>query len=355
MDLWKKVQQTWQALSSRERKIMRSFAKGSPDAVLRGRCKIILALVQGNSPGRIAETGLASESQVYRVIKRFQEGRLSGLVDRREDNGDSQISWYYESELCDAVARSPQDYGYRRPTWTQELLIKVLKKRTGIRISVSTMSRLLKRLGIRLGRPKPIVGCPWSKARKTRRLNQIRRLIAAARPGDVFVYEDEVDIHLNPKIGPDYMLRGTQKTVMTPGKNQKRYLAGALNAASGQLSWVEGERKTSALFLFLLWHLLQEVYPTAKRIYVILDNYRIHSSRQVELALANMKGRVQLCFLPPYCPDDNRIERVWRDLHANVTRNHRCRTMGQLMGEVRHYLRRKDRHLQQLYQEKMAA
>jgi transposase len=355
MELWKKVQQSWQALSRRERRMMRSLAKGSPDAVLRVRCKVIIALVQGNSPGKIHETKLASKSQVYRVIKRFQEDRLAGLVDRREDNGDSQISWYYESELCEVVAGSPQDHGHRRPTWTQELLIKVLRKRTGIRISVTTMSRLRKRLGIRLGRPKPIVGCPWSKGRKTRRLNKIRRLIATARPGDVFLYEDEVDIHLNPKIGPDYMLRVTQKTVMTPGKNVKRYLAGALNAITGELSWVEGERKTSTLFLVLLWHLLKEVYPTAKRIYVILDNYRIHSSRQVELALANTEGRIQLCFLPPYCPDHNRIERVWRDLHENVTRNHRCRTIGKLMGEVRRYLRRKDKHLQRLYQEKMAA
>jgi len=355
MELWKKVQQSWQALSRRERRMMRSLAKGSPDAVLRVRCKVIIALVQGNSPGKIHETKLASKSQVYRVIERFQEDRLAGLVDRREDNGDSQISWYYESELCEVVAGSPQDYGHRRPTWTQELLIKVLRKRTGIRISVTTMSRLRKRLGIRLGRPKPIVGCPWSKGRKTRRLNKIRRLIATARPGDVFLYEDEVDIHLNPKIGPDYMLRGTQKTVMTPGKNVKRYLAGALNAITGELSWVEGERKTSTLFLVLLWHLLKDIYPTAKRIYVILDNYRIHSSRQVELALANTEGRIQLCFLPPYCPDHNRIERVWRDLHENVTRNHRCRTIGELMGEVRRYLRRKDKHLQRLYQEKMAA
>ena len=41
------------------------------------------------------------------------------------------------------------------------------------------------------------------------------------------MFVDEVDIHLNPKIGPDWMLRGQQKTVPTPGQNQKRYLAGA--------------------------------------------------------------------------------------------------------------------------------
>jgi transposase len=355
MESWKKVQRKWQALSRRERRIVRSFSKGSPDAELRCRCKIVLALVRGNSPGTIARSGLTSKSRVHRVVDRFVEDGLAGLADRREDNGESKVTWHYETVLWEVVAGSPQDYGYRRPTWTQELLILVVGKQTGIRISRTTMSRLLKRLGIRLGRPKPIVGCPWSKARKTRRLNKIRRLIAGLPKGEVVVYMDEVDVHLNPKIGPDWMLPATQKTVMTPGKNQKRYLAGALNARTGELSWVEGKRKTSTLFLYLLWHLLHEVYPTAKRIHVILDNYRIHSSQQVQLAMPNMEGRIELHFLPPYCPDDNRIERVWRDLHANVTRNHRCATMGQLMKEVRLYLRRRDRSLQRLYAEKQAA
>ena len=48
MNLRVQVQQTWQELSSRERKIARSYAKGSPDAGLRVRCKIVLALVRGN-------------------------------------------------------------------------------------------------------------------------------------------------------------------------------------------------------------------------------------------------------------------------------------------------------------------
>jgi len=45
-----------------------------------------------------------------------------------------------------------------------------------------------------------------------------------------------VNIHLNPKTGPDWMLPGQQKTVLTPGQNQKRYLAGALDAHTGKLT-----------------------------------------------------------------------------------------------------------------------
>jgi hypothetical protein len=278
-----------------------------------------------------------------------------GLADRREDNGESKVTEEYEAQLFAVVPSSPRKHGYRRPTWTQELLILVLHKRTGIRISRTTMSRLLKRLHIRLGRPKPIVGCPWKKRRRMKRLREIRALIGSVPEDEVILYVDEVDIHLNPKIGPDWMLRGTQKTVLTPGKNQKRYLAGALNARTGRLTWVEAERKNSQLFILQLWQLVGRDYPQAKRIHLILDNFRIHSSRQVEAALARLDGRVVLHFLPPYCPDHNRIERVWRDLHENVTRNHQCRTMKELMTEVYHWLKKRDRQLQRQYAKKKAA
>jgi transposase len=355
MKLQVQVQQTWQGLSSRERKIIRAYGRGSLDAGLRVRCKIVLALVQGRSPTDIARSGMAACSLVYDVMHRFIDQTLLGLADRREDNGESKVTEEYEAELFAIVPGSPRKYGYRRPTWTQELLILVLQKRTGIRISRTTMSRLLQRLHIRLGRPKPIVGCPWKKRRRLKRLREIRALPESLPADEVLLYVDEVDIHLNPKIGPDWMLRGTQKTVLTPGKNQKRYLAGALNARTGKLTWVEAERKNSQLFILQLWQLVGRDYPEAKRIHLILDNYRIHSSLQVQAALARLDGRVVLHFLPPYCPDHNRIERVWRDLHENVTRNHQCRTMKELMGEVYHWLRKRDRQLQRQYTLKNAA
>jgi len=349
MKFCEKVQRAWRRMSRRERRVLRVYAKGSPEAVLRMHCKVVLSMVQGNSPSRIDQAGLCSSSQAYRVGHRFLEDGLTGLADRREDNGETKVTEVYEGWLVEIVAGSPQDHGYRRPTWTQELLRLVLQEKTGVTVSVTTMSRLLRRLKIRLGRPKPIVGCPWKKQRKTRRLNAIRRLVETLPADEVVLYVDEVDIHLNPKIGPDYMLPRTQKTVTTPGKNQKRYLAGALNARTGRLTWVEGERKNSELFILQLWQLVGRDYPQARRIHLILDNYRIHSSQQTKLALKQLGDRVVLHFLPPYCPDHNRIERVWRDLHANVTRNHRCETMDELMYQVHTELKHRSRHLMHRY------
>jgi transposase len=59
--------------------------------------------------------------------------------------------------------------------------------------------------------------------------------------------------------------------------------------------------------------------------------------------------RIQLHFLPPYCPDHNRIERQWRDLHADVTRNHRCETIEELMENVKRWLGPAHHHLSRLF------
>ena len=274
---------------------------------MRMRCKVIRNLVRGASPTRIHQVLGCARSQIYRVAQRFLAAGGPGLVDRREDNGAAKVDEDYERTVLEAVAGSPQEHGDQRPTWTQELLILVAADRTGVTVSVSTMSRLLARGEARHGRPKPWVRCPWPKARKTRRLNELRRLVEDCSRRAAVLYVDEVDIHLNPKIGADWMLRGQQKQVLTPGKNEKHYVAGALDAHTGRVAWVAGPRKTGALFIALVDHLLKDQLWKRKTIHLVLDNFRIHSSRAVEAAQERWGKRVVFHFLPPYCPDDNRI------------------------------------------------
>ncbi len=233
------------------------------------------------------------------------------------------------------------------------MLVKTLKERMGTTINVSTMSWALKMIRARRGRARPTVGCPWSKRRKNKRIRMIREKLASLPKGYVAVYEDEVDIHLNPKIGLDWMVRGQQKEVVTPGQNQKRYLAGAMNGVTGELVWVEGTRKCSDLFIALLGKLAR-VYAHAKVIHVILDNYRIHHSRITQTVVSSAGGKIVLHFLPPYCPNENKIERLWQDLHADVTRNHRCASMGELMQNVRRFLRRRARRARRNNQRRAA-
>jgi transposase len=306
---------------------------------------IILNLVAGRSAVVTAEVLKVARSTVYAMAQRFRTAGELGLVDRREENGQRKLDERYLATLYEVVRSNPPEHGWKRPTWTRELLVETVRRQTGTRIHVATMSVALRRIDARRGRPKPTVGCPWSRPAKTRRLRALAALVEQLPPDEVAVWEDEVDIHLNPKIGLDWMVRGQQKEVPTPGKNVKRYLAGAQDVRTGELLWVEGEKKNSLLFIRLLWELVQH-YKDAKVIHVILDNFSIHDTLQVWVSLATEQGRrLRLHFLPPYCPDDNRIERTWEDLHGNVTRNHQCASMEQLMRNVRSWLHRRNRKL----------
>ena len=327
------------------RRKLKSEVRWAVDACYRTRCLIVLRADEGWADAKIAAALGCSRSHANRTIDRFAEEGLAGLVDRREDNGARKAD-----ERCIATVRAilrnrPRDFGHRRTTWSKRLLIDTAAKQTGVRVSKTTMGRVLKTLRARRGRAKPLGPCPWSRARKNKRMALIRRLIESLPPDQAVVWEDEADIDLNPKIGSDWMLPGTQRQVMTPGKNIKRYFAAGMDAHTGRLTWVKSQRKNSGLFIEMLKRLLR-VYANRKVIHVILDNFCIHSSRQTQRWLSEHGQKIRLHFLPPYCPDDNRIERkLWREVHANVTINHDRDAIETLCDDVVQYMMGHNRRL----------
>jgi hypothetical protein len=141
-------------------------------------------------------------------------------------------------------------------------------------------------------------------------------------------------------IGYEWMPKGTQLEVMTPGSNGKRYLAGALNHLTGSLLHVMGERKNHWLFIEFL-KVVEQRCPASKftRIYVVVDNYRIHKAKAVVAWLA-AHPRLELVWLPSYCPRANPIERAFGDVHDKCTRDHKRKRIVDLVADVVWHLKR---------------
>jgi transposase len=308
---------------------------GAPDTALRFLAVARLGI--GRNTVQVAEELVVARSTVVRSAARFSRDGVLGLYDQRRYNGQSKVTATLRQRVTRLLRRTPEDVGWSRPTWTRELLCLQIQREGWPLVAVCTMGRVLAQVGARLGMPKPIVLCPWPRDARQKKLATIRGLEARACRSEPVLYSDEVDIHLNPRIGRDWMLRGTQRRIVTPGQNKKFYLAGALDVRTGKLHVTGGWRKNALLFCELL-RLLAARYPRARQIHLVIDNYVIHSAHVVLRQLADLKDRVVLHFLPPYCPDHNRIERVWQDLHANVTRNHRCKNIAKLLSKARVYL-----------------
>src|SRR5436305_1131196 len=126
--------------------VKQRFLKGLQQCRQAGVCVrylIILNVWNGRSARAIEKILHVHNTTVYRVVQRFQKHGEAALWDGREDNGQEKLAEHFLAELDRVVRSNAQEHGWRRPTWTRELLVKTMVQRTGVRIHVATMSRAL--------------------------------------------------------------------------------------------------------------------------------------------------------------------------------------------------------------------
>jgi hypothetical protein len=190
------------------------------------------------------------------------------------------MPWLTRS-LGTILKKAPRAYGWCRTRWSGAPLAATLQAKHGIEVSADTVRRWLHAIGWVWNRA-PLVATE-DDPHRIARLARIRFQHEHRHAQEVMVFADELDLHLLPKIGAAWMPQGTQAAVMTPGKNEKPSLAGALHLTTGKLLYCLGPRKNNGLFREL-FTLLDVTYPAPQiaRIYVVADNYCIHKAKAVE-------------------------------------------------------------------------
>jgi transposase len=303
---------------------------------------ILLLCAAQRSPTEIADVLFCSRSTVYRVVKGYRAGQWEGLGEGAERGQAGALRRL--PGLAPALRRSvlailhsvPRRCGWCRTRWSCATIALELQARRGIVVSGETVRRWL-----------PELGWVWKRAKlrakdddpqRVAKLARIRYAFEQLRTGVALFFADELDISLLPKVGYQWMPKGTQVEVMTPGTNEKRYLAGALDITTGTIPHCVWYSKVTGLFLDLLKP-LDRTYPVRafSHLVVVADNAQIHHAVEVETWLA-AHPRFELLYLPTYCPNANPIERAFGDVHDKCTRNHTRKRMGHLVQDVKQHL-----------------
>ena len=327
------------SIRTSDRKALLHFHKTADTHEQRLRAHILLLLGDGVPWATIAAALFTSSSTINRWRKRYLAGGIDAILDAPGRRRRSGIAAFWVAMMIQWVtARSPRDFGFTRSRWTCDTVAMLLRVDHGVRVGRETVRRRLREHDLVYRRPRPVLG-PKDPERPVK-LRRIRSLLRHLPADEMAVFQDEVDINTNPKIGSMWMRRGQQAEVVTPGNNTKRYLSGSLNWRTGELVLTEGKRRNADLFLAHLDELRCR-YRRFKVIHVICDNAAFHTPARcgkVKAYLERWGHRVRLHFLPTYSPDTNPIERVWWHLHEEITRNHRCRTIEELLGLVMEWL-----------------
>ena len=326
-------------IAKADRKRYLAVAKGDQRVV---RSLIVLLLAEEVTYEVIVRALSTSSSTIARAKKWHEKGGASlVLAERRGQRADyggcvgAFLKWLI------AKCR-PEMFGYLRTGWTCELLSKLMRTMIGVRWSRETVRRWLHRAGLVWRRPRPVVG-PSDPQKKTI-LQRFKRLLKHLPQTETAVFQDEVDLNLNPEIGSMWQEKAKQTEVVTPGNNVKRYLAGSLEWRTKRIYRTLGKRRNGELFIAHLAD-LNRALKHYEVVHVICDNAPFHTSQAVRAWLAE-HPRIRLVFLPKYSPELNPIERIWWHLRDEITRNHQHPTITALIAATLRWLQHRKHQIE---------
>lgn len=255
--------------------------------------------------------------------------------------GLPKVTGRCEAELKTLVEQEPRQAGYPFSSWTCADLVRELAKKGFEKVSCETMRVHLHSLSYRVLRPVLSIASPDPDySRKVKALEKYKK---QAKKGEILLYfQDEIDLNLLPGILRCWTLCGSQRKVMTPGLNVKRYGFGAVNYTSGKTLHRIEEHKNSNAFCAFLQQFMRDVTRSpeyrGQKIVLVVDNYRIHHSQKTQEFLQQYADQLVLFALPTYSPWLNLIERLWKHLRRKVTHNHLFETVAQLLIAVDSFL-----------------
>jgi transposase len=323
-------------LSADDRTTLLDFYRSHADPDVRLRAHIVLLLAAGHRWSLITTVLFCSSRTIARWQSRFRAEGVPGLFGQRLGAPPR-----YGGAWIDLVVRwfttlTPRVFGFLRSRWTCAVAVVLLRERYRLNVSQETVRRWLHRAELVWRRPRPVL--KRQDPRRAEILAELRDLLAHLPEEETVVFMDEVDIHLNPDIGFMWMRRGQQTQVVTPGVDQKKYLAGSLHWRTGALlAAVTGPKRNGPLVAEHLEELCRRL-RRYRVIHVIWDNPKIHDCKVVNQVIAKHAERLRVHFLPKYAPECNPAERVWWHLREEITRNHRCQTLEELIDMVMAWL-----------------
>ena len=196
-------------------------------------------------------------------------------------------------------------------------IVEYVKQTYAIEYSNSGMVQLLERLGFVYKKTKLVPG-KADPEQQLEFLDEYRRLKEEMGQDDKILFMDGVHPQHNPVSSYAWILQGQEKEIPTNTGRKRINVNGAVEIENFDTIAREDERINAQSTIELLKQ-IEEAYPAAPSIYIIADNARYYRAQIVSEFLKT--SRIQFKFLPPYSPNLNLIERLWKFLKKKVINN----------------------------------
>lgn len=267
------------------------------------RIKAILFLDEGFSYQQTARLLLLDEMTIRRYEKEYRETGVDGLLECHYQGSKGLLTKQEEEELTKYL----REHIYQ----TVKSVVSRIRQTYGKEYSIEGATHLLHRLRFVYKKTKVIPG-KVDLVKQELFKKEYEVLKATKKPEDKIYFVDACHPHHNNEPFYGWIYKGEEKAIKTNSGRERVNLNGALNLETMDITVLSEEtiNRHSVMRLVLT---LEEKQRTGE-IFIIADNASYHHSYELQLFLTDHK-RVHFKYLPPYSPNLNIIERLWRFFH----------------------------------------
>lgn len=277
----------------------------------------VKAVQAGESPEAVARALGINRTTIYDWLALYRKGGWGALNARKRGGRKRKLdgkafAWIYKT----VTLGNPLQYKFPFALWTREMIGQLIAKRFGVKLSRSSVGRLLDQMGITAQRPlwrayqqNPEAVDRWLNVEYP----AIKRE-AARKKADIY-FGDEAGVRSDHHSGTTWGARGKTPVVSTTGA---RFGFNMISAVSpkGMLRFMIVEGSVGATqFIDFLRRL---IHGATRPVFLIVDGHPSHKAKKVKQFVESLEGKLRLFLLPGYSPELNPDELVWSNLKAGA-------------------------------------
>ena len=311
------------------------------DARHERRVQVIRLRAAGRTYDEIAaQTGL-SRTGVFDICKRHESQGAKALRDapHGRKTGDGRLLDEAQEALVRKLItdRTPDQLKMPYALWTRAAVAQLIEQQFGIRLAVRTMGLYLARWGFTPQKPMKKAYEQSPAAVKKWLENDYPVIAARAKAeGAEIHWGDESGLRSDDVRGRGFAPKGQTPVIRV---NSKRHGLSVISTVTnkGQMRWriFDGALNTDILIDFLR----RLIKGAGKKLFLILDNLRVHHAKPVKAWLAEHADAIEVFYLPSYSPELNPDEMANADIKQAVTTLAPARTKLQLVKATARHLR----------------
>lgn len=334
--------------------------KLSPETQYELRKQVVRLRKKGQSNQEISEIVGLYHTHVSTIWQMYQKGGLDALkpkVRGRKHGEQRNLTVEQEATVKKLlVDKTPDQFKLQFALWTRDAVRLAIKQECGIELPLRTISDYLKRWGFTPQKP--------TKRAYEQNPKAVQQWLDSAYPVIAArAQQEKAEIHWGDETGIQsdaYNAKGFAPKGKTPvvRLNAKKSSINMISSITNQGKvrfMLYQENMTSQVFIKFLSRLAKDA---KRKVFLVLDNHRVHHSKIVKEWLEQHKEQIELFYLPSYSPELNPDEYLNGNLKQKIRSGMPARSQKDLIKKTRSFmktLQRRPHHVRGYFKHPKAA